>query len=262
MGVLNLTPDSFSDGGRFADIDTAVRSGMEMLAEGADILDLGGESTRPGAQPIAPELELERVIPVVEALRRQTDAPLSVDTSKAEVARQAIAAGANFINDISGLTFDPEMAAVAAESGAGLFLMHTRGRPAEMQRDTFYQDLCGEVMANLRAGLKHARAAGVAQQCLAVDPGIGFGKSVAGNLQLLQRIAEFHQLGYPLLLGTSRKSFIGKVLGLQEPLERLAGTLATVAWAVSQGVQLHRVHDVRPAREAALMAWAIREQQF
>ena len=262
IGVLNLTPDSFSDGGRFASVDAAVRSGMVMLAEGAAILDLGGESTRPGAQPVALELELERVIPVVEALRRQTDAPLSIDTSKAEVARQSIAAGANFINDISGLNFDDEMAAVVAQSGAGLFLMHTRGRPADMQQDTVYQDLCGEVSANLRASLERARVAGVARECLAVDPGIGFGKSVAGNLQLLQRIAEFHQLGYPLLLGTSRKSFIGKVLGLKEPLERLPGTLATVAWAVSQGVQLHRVHDVRPAREAALMAWSIREQQF
>lgn len=261
MGVVNLTPDSFSDGGRFSSAEAALRGGLEMLEEGAGILDLGGESTRPGAQPVPLEVELERVIPVIKALRRQTDAPLSIDTSKAEVARQAIAAGANFINDISGLIFDPEMAAVAAESGAGLFLMHTRGRPVAMQQDTFYQDLCAEVTVSLRSSLARARAAGVAPECLAVDPGIGFGKSVAGNLQLLKRIAEFHQLGCPLLLGTSRKSFIGKLLDLEEPLERLPGTLATVAWAVSQGVQLHRVHDVRQAREAALMAWFIREQQ-
>lgn len=261
MGVVNLTPDSFFDGGRFSSVEAALRGGLQMLEEGAGILDLGGESTRPGAQPVALEVELERVIPVIKALRRQTDAPLSIDTSKAEVARQAIAAGANFINDISGLTFDPEMAAVAAESGAGLFLMHTRGRPVAMQQDTFYQDLCAEVTASLRSSLARARAAGVAPECLAVDPGIGFGKSVAGNLQLLKRIAEFHQLGCPLLLGTSRKSFIGKLLDLEEPMERLPGTLATVAWAVSQGVQLQRVHDVRQAREAALMAWFIREQQ-
>jgi len=262
MGILNVTPDSFSDGGRFVEPEAAVRQGLLLQSEGAALLDIGGESTRPGAIAVSVDEELSRVIPVIEKLRRETDLPLSIDTTKALVAREALAAGANFINDISGLSFDPEMTRVAAETGAGLFLMHTRGRPEVMQLDTGYQRLVPEVIAALGLSAQVALAAGIGLEALAVDPGIGFGKNALGNLELLHHLAEFHQLGCPILLGTSRKSFIGTVLQQADPRQRLAGTLATVALGVQQGVQLFRVHDVRQVREAALVAWAIREQQL
>jgi dihydropteroate synthase len=233
---------------------------MQLLEEGACLLDIGGESSRPGAQPVSTAEELKRILPVIEGLRQKTDLPLSIDTNKATVAREAIAAGANFINDISGLNFDPGMAAVAAETGAGLFLMHTRGRPEVMQQNISYRNLLTEVIDSLRLSLERALIAGVEQSQLAVDPGIGFGKSAEGNLELLHHLEKLHQLNYPVLLGTSRKSFLGTILNLEDPLERLSGTLATVALGVSQGVQIFRVHDVRQAKEAALVAWAIREQ--
>jgi dihydropteroate synthase len=257
MGILNVTPDSFSDGGRYDCLERALARGREMAEEGVDLIDVGGESTRPGAPAVSAEAELERVTPVIEALRRELGLPLSVDTNKAVVARAAVAAGADFINDISGLRFDAQMAAAAAESGAGLFLMHTRGRPGQMQQDTAYHDLVGEVIAYLRQSLAEALAAGVAEDKLAVDPGIGFGKSPEGNLEILRRLREFHSLGRPLLLGTSRKSFIGKVLAQPDPDRRLYGTLSTVALGVERGAKIFRVHDVRPAKEAALMAWAV-----
>ena len=262
MGVLNVTPDSFSDGGQYLSVDTAVQRGLTMQKEGAGLLDIGGESTRPGSVPVSVTEELERVVPVIEGLRRKTDLPLSIDTNKAAVARTALAAGANFINDISGLYFDPEMAMVAAETGAGLFLMHTSGRPEVMQQHTEYRNLLAEVIARLQKSIDLALMAGVDRSRLAVDPGIGFGKSVLGNLDLLQHLNELHQLDCPVLLGTSRKSFLGKILNQADPQERLFGTLATIAVGVSQGVQIFRVHDVRPAREAALVAWAIREQKL
>jgi dihydropteroate synthase len=262
MAILNVTPDSFSDGGEYIEVSAAVERGLEMVEEGAAILDVGGESTRPGAPAVSAEAELERVIPVIEGLRRHTSTPLSIDTSKAPVARAALAAGANFVNDISGLGFDDNMAVVVAAAGAGLFLMHTRGCPQQMQKNTDYRDLLIEVIQYLRASLSKARSAGISPERLAVDPGIGFAKNVAGNLLLLKHLAALHQLGCPILLGTSRKSFIGKILHQDDPRRRLYGTLATIAHGVAQGVQLFRVHDVRPAREAALMAWAIREQTF
>jgi dihydropteroate synthase len=230
-----------------------------LLADGADLIDIGGESSRPGAAPVSQQEELDRVVPVIERLRNETDLPLSVDTTKSAVARAALLAGANYINDISGLRFDAEMAAVAAESGAGLFLMHTRGTPRHMQKQTAYADLLAEVTAYLRQGIDLALAAGVSPRALAVDPGIGFGKSVAGNLTLLRHLERLHELGYPVLLGTSRKSFIGRILDQDDPRRRLAGTLATLALAVDKGVQIFRVHDVRAARETLLVAWAIRE---
>jgi dihydropteroate synthase len=257
MGIINVTPDSFSDGGRYADLAMAVAHGRQLAAEGADLLDVGGESTRPGAAAVSTQEEIDRVVPVIEALVRELALPVSVDTNKSDVARAAVAAGADFINDISGLQFDPGMARTAAESGAGLFLMHTRGRPATMQQQTDYADLRGEVFAGLQRSLELARAAGVAEERLAIDPGIGFGKNLQGNLELMRHLAELHSLGRPLLLGTSRKSFIGTVLGIPRPEDRLNGTLATVAAAVSPGVQLLRVHEVKPAREVALMAHAI-----
>ena len=257
MGILNVTPDSFSDGGRYQSLDAAVRRGLELAAEGADLIDVGGESTRPGAAAISAQEEMDRVAPVIEALRRELALPLSVDTSKAAVARAAMTAGAEFINDISGLRFDPEMAATAATTGAGLFLMHTRGRPEQMQQDTKYADLLGAVIDYLRDALQQAVAAGVSEEKLAVDPGIGFGKSVEGNLELLRRLPELLSLGRPVLLGTSRKGFIGRVVGQAVPEQRFAGTLATVALGVARGAHIFRVHDVRSAREAALMAWAV-----
>jgi len=262
MGILNVTPDSFSDGGRYGSVERALHRGRELAAEGADIIDVGGESTRPGAAAVGPQEEMERVLPVIEALRREVDVPLSVDTNKAVVARQAVAAGAEFINDISGLRFDTDMAATAAETGAGLFLMHTRGRPDRMQGATEYADLLGEVIDYLWQGLKQALAAGVQKGKLAVDPGIGFGKSAEGNLELLRRLPELLSLGCPVLLGTSRKSFIGRIVDQPDPEQRLAGTLATVALGVAGGARIFRVHDVRPARDAARMAWAVCRKDF
>ncbi len=262
MGVLNVTPDSFSDGGDFADPELAVQRGLQLQRDGADLLDIGGESTRPGAPSVSPDEELSRVIPVIERLRRETDLPLSIDTNKAVVAREAMRAGCNFINDISGLTFDADMAKVALDTGAGLFLMHTSGRPEWMQQQTCYQDLCEEVAIALQQSVDQALAVGISADKLAIDPGIGFGKTPEGNLELLNRIGGFHQLGYPILLGTSRKSFIGRILQREDPKQRLAGTLATVALGVQQGVQLFRVHDVQPAKDAALVAWSICKQEL
>lgn len=262
MAVLNVTPDSFSDGGAFVDVSAAIEGGLQMEAEGAAILDVGGESSRPGARSITVGKELERVIPVIEGLRRYSSIPISIDTSKSEVAREACAAGANFVNDISGLTFDDTMTKVVAEAEAGLFLMHIRGRPQSMQQNTDYHDLMTEVIAFLQAGIHKAFTAGISKERVAVDPGIGFAKSVHGNLKLMGGLHLLHQFGCPVLLGTSRKSFIGKILQQDDPLQRLHGTLATVALGVAQGVQLFRVHDVRAAREAALVAWAVREQRL
>lgn len=257
MGILNLTPDSFFDGDRFRRVDDALRQADKMVAEGADLIDVGGESTRPGAAVVSVEEELRRVVPVVERLTREFDLPLSIDTTKARVAREGLAAGAHFINDISGLMFDSRLLPEVVAAGAGLFLMHTPARPDRMQQRIVSGDVCETVIACLRQSLDVARAAGMADENLAVDPGIGFGKDLQGNLQLLKRIGELRCLGVPILLGTSRKSFIGRTLGLDDPEERLYGTLATVALGVNQGVMIHRVHDVRPAREVAMMAWAI-----
>lgn len=257
MGILNVTPDSFSDGGSFLAPCAALEQARHMVAEGADLIDVGGESTRPGSRSVSPEQEMARVLPVIELLRRELPVPLSIDTTKAVVARAALQAGASFINDISGLRFDPEMVSVAAETGAGLFLMHTRGHPDVMQAHTAYDDLLGEVKAYLQKGIDLARAAGIPADHIAIDPGIGFGKSLDGNLEILRRLPELHPLGYPILLGTSRKSFIGTVLQRSDPAQRLYGTLATVALGVAAGVRIFRVHDVGPARDAAMVAFAV-----
>lgn len=262
MGVVNVTPDSFSDGGRYLQAGAAIEQALQLQVEGADIVDIGGESTRPGAPPVAVDQELERVLPVIAGVRRRSEVLISVDTTKAQVAREAVAAGANFVNDISGGSFDPQMFTTVARSGAGLVVMHTRGTPATMQHNTSYGDLVPEVESFLRQAAEAAQAAGVRHDYIAIDPGIGFGKSAAGNLALLHQAGRFHRLGFPLLLGTSRKSFIGAILQQDDPEQRLYGTLATVAAGVGQGVQLFRVHDVRATREAALVAWAIREQRL
>ncbi|MDT8440756.1 MAG: dihydropteroate synthase [Desulfuromonadales bacterium] len=257
MGILNVTPDSFSDGGHFLSPDAACRRAEQMANEGADLIDVGGESTRPGAPPVTLQEELDRVLPVIERLAATVDLPLSIDTSKAAVAAAAVTAGAEFVNDISGLTFDPAMAETVAASGAGLFVMHTPDRPERMQQRIAYGDLVGEVVSALRASLQRAMVCGVPAEKLAVDPGIGFGKDVAGNLELLRRLDALGELGRPVLLGTSRKSFIGKILGRPEPQQRLAGTLATIALGVAAGARIFRVHDVAAARDAVLMAWAV-----
>ncbi len=257
MGILNVTPDSFFDGGRHAGVDRALRRVEAMVAEGADLIDIGGESTRPGSAGVDAKTELERVLPVVEAVRKRFAVPLSIDTTKAVVAAACLDAGAHFVNDISGLNFEPELVRPVVEHGAGLFVMHTPARPEVMQQHTGYRDIVAEVLSSLKSSVDRAVQAGVSRDRIAVDPGIGFGKDLQGNLTLLSRLDELATLGCPVLLGTSRKSFIGRLLGLDDPADRLHGTLATVALGVARGAMLHRVHDVRAARETALVAWAV-----
>ena len=257
MGILNLTPDSFSDGGRNLDHLQAFDRALQMEAEGADIIDIGGESTRPGAPLVTAKEELARIIQVIERLSTVLKCAISVDTWKCAVAEQALAAGAEIINDISGCNFDPEMAGLAGASGAGIVLMHTRGTPDKMQQNTVYGDLMLEITSSLRASIEQARKAGVSDGCIALDPGIGFGKDVAGNLELLRRLSELSCFGLPILTGTSRKAFIGKTLNRPLTDDRLYGTAATVALAVSHGASILRVHDVRAMRDVADMAHAI-----
>lgn len=257
MGILNATPDSFHDGGTFAGMDDLLRRAEEQVRGGADLLDVGGESTRPGAPQVALETELERVVPLVEALTREFDVPVSVDTTKAEVARNCIECGAAFVNDISGFRFDHRMAEVVGRNKAGIFVMHTPARPEDMQNHTAYSDLVGEVVAELGASVALAQAAGVDSDCIALDPGIGFGKGVDGNLTLIKHLEEVAVLGFPVLLGTSRKSFIGRVLGQPETAERLSGSLATIVLGLNNGARIFRVHDVAESRQALDMAWAV-----
>jgi dihydropteroate synthase len=258
MGVLNVTPDSFSDGGKFLDVERAVAHGKAMAEAGADIIDVGGESTRPGSQPVNAEEEFRRVLPVVERLSVECGAStLSVDTTKAAVAERALAAGAQIVNDISALRFDPRMVAVVREHGAGVVLMHMQGTPEAMQENPRYADVLGEVMGFLRARIAFALDRGIRREQIAIDPGIGFGKSVEHNLVLLARLDEFQTLGCAVLVGPSRKSFIGKLLNRQ-PEERIWGTAAAVAWAIAQGVHVVRVHDVAEAVDVVRMVEAIR----
>ncbi len=259
MGVLNVTPDSFSDGGRYHDRESALRRLQELVEEGADIIDVGGESTRPGSLTISEDEELQRVLPVIKAAAKQSDVTLSIDTTKAKVARAALDAGAEIINDISGLRFDPEIAPLAARTGAGLVLMHIRGRPRTMQQDIHYDDLMGEIVSELGASASQALAAGCDRAQLVVDPGIGFGKTAEQNLVLINELGRISTLGYPVLVGPSRKSFIGHMLGLDID-ERLEPTIAACVVALLRGARIFRVHDVRPARRALDMAEAIIRQ--
>jgi dihydropteroate synthase len=256
MGVVNVTPDSFSDGGRFLDPDAAVAHGLALAADGADLLDVGGESSAPGATYIDARTELDRVLPVVERLAAATDVPISIDTRKAEVARAALAAGAVVVNDVSAGRDDPELMVAAAEAGAGLVLMHMRGTPATMQDDPRYDDVVAEVAAFLAERCAAARAAGVAEDALVVDPGIGFGKRDPHNYALLDDLGRFTEWGHPVLVGVSRKGFIGRAVGLP-PAERLEGTIAAVVWAVERGARIARVHDVAPVRRAVRMTEAL-----
>jgi dihydropteroate synthase len=256
MGIVNVTPDSFSDGGAFFDARAAVEHGLRLAAEGADILDVGGESTRPGAAPVPAEEELRRVVPVVRELAGRAGVPVSVDTTKASVAQAALEAGAALVNDVSALRFDPELGAAIARAGAGLVLMHMRGEPRTMQDAPHYDNLLAEVAAELREGLARAAAAGVDPGKTLVDPGIGFGKTLEHNLELLDRLEELAALGRPVLVGPSRKSFIGRVLDLP-PAERLEGTIAACVLAADRGAHLVRVHDVGPVRRALRVADAV-----
>jgi dihydropteroate synthase len=244
MGVLNVTPDSFSDGGRFLRAREAVSRALEMVEEGADLIDIGGESTRPGAAGVSLRTELRRVLPVVETLARRTAVPISVDTSKAEVARRALEAGASIVNDVTALRGDPEMAQVAARAKARVVLMHMRGSPRTMQRAPRYGDVVEDVARFLGQRIQAAQAGGIARGRLLIDPGLGFGKTSAHNLQLLCGLRRLARLGCPILVGPSRKSFIGRTLGVPVR-ERLPGTLACAAVAWLNGAAMVRVHDVK-----------------
>ncbi|HPQ80962.1 MAG TPA: dihydropteroate synthase [bacterium] len=261
MGVVNVTPDSFSDGGLFADTSSAIAHALKLAEWGADIVDIGGESTRPGAAPVSEDEELRRVIPVIEGVRKNSNVPISIDTTKSLVAQRAIKAGAVMINDISAGRFDPEILEVAAESRVPICLMHMQGNPKDMQRDPHYDDLLGEIAEFLNDSIVRAKRAGVAKDMLIVDPGIGFGKTPQDNVKILKNLNSFsfpteqgrdpenngRKETIPILVGTSRKSFLGKLLGF-EVNNRLEGTLATIAIAIDRGASILRVHDVEQAR--------------
>jgi dihydropteroate synthase len=257
MGVLNVTPDSFSDGGEHFSLDAAVARAFAIQHAGAGILDIGGESTRPGSNGVSAAVELERILPVIAALRGKIKIPISVDTSKAEVAEAALRAGAEILNDVTGLRNDPQLAVVAKRSQAPLILMHMRGEPATMQTGPFARDVIAEVKTGLRRSVALARRAGLARSQIILDPGIGFGKSAEQNCELIARLDEIAKLGFPLMLGTSRKGFIGKLLGGAPSFERMWGTAATVAASILQGAHIVRVHDVAEMVQVARVADAI-----
>ncbi|MBS1871274.1 MAG: dihydropteroate synthase [Actinobacteria bacterium] len=250
MGVLNVTPDSFSDGGLFLDADAAVAHGLELESEGAEILDVGGESTRPGAEPVACAEQIRRVVPAIERLvARGVRAQISIDTTRLAVAEAAVDAGASYVNDVTAFRQEPELAGLVADRGLDCCLMHMRGEPRSMQRDPVYDDVVSDVKAFLEERLSAAVAAGVAEQRIMLDPGIGFGKTVDHNLELLRRLDELVALGRPVVVGTSRKSFLGRITG-RETDDRLAGTIATNVLAFERGASVFRVHDVRPVADA------------
>ena len=257
MGILNVTPDSFSDVGRFPQPDAAVEHALNMVHHGAAIIDVGGESTRPGSQPIPPEDQIKRTIPVIEKILRQTDVPVSIDTTHSAVAEAALDAGAVIINDVSALRDDPKMASLAASHQAAVVLMHRQGNPETMQKNPTYANVVKEVIAFLAQRVEFARAAGINPNSLIIDPGIGFGKTLDHNLMLIRQISQFHHLKLPLMLGLSRKSFIGKILDLDKPADRLIGTAAAHAWCIAVNVQILRVHDVAQTIQVAKIIQAI-----
>ena len=257
MGVLNITPDSFSDGGDYNDLEAAFQRAAALVEAGADILDVGGQSTRPGAKQISPEAELERVIPIIKRIRKHLNVPISVDTTRAEIAQQAVQAGADLVNDISGGTFDAAMLTTVAALEVPIILMHIRGTPETMQQLTDYEDLVGDIIAVLRERIAAAEKAGIARSRLLIDPGIGFGKTAEQNLELLRQLDQFQILGVPILVGTSRKSFIGKILKQDDPKQRVWGTASTCCAAIAQGADLLRVHDLPEMWEVSRVADAI-----
>jgi dihydropteroate synthase len=256
MGILNVTPDSFSDGGRYFEPKAAIEHGIALARSGAAIVDVGGESTRPGADPVAEQEELRRVVPVIDGLTSAgLDTQISIDTSKLAVARAALDAGASYVNDVTAFRADPELAALVAERDVDCCLMHMLGEPRTMQRSPHYDDVVGEVRSFLEQRIEFALVAGVRRERIMLDPGIGFGKTVEHNLELLRRLHEFATLGFPIVIGTSRKSFLGAITGRSEP-ERLAATIASCVMAFERGARVFRVHDVGAVRDALAVAAA------
>ncbi len=248
MGVLNVTPDSFSDGGRYFSREQAIKQALELVADGADIIDIGGESTRPYAEKVTLTQEIERVIPLIEELSRIINVPISIDTYKAKVAEAAVKAGASIINDISALRFDPEMVSVVKASGIPLIIMHMKGTPGNMQDNPVYNDLMGEIISFFHDAIEGAVKNGIPKDMIILDPGIGFGKSFDHNLMIIRNLKKLEDIGLPVLLGSSRKAFIGKILG-KTPEERDTGTMATVAAGILNGAHIVRVHNVKMAKE-------------
>lgn len=257
MGILNVTPDSFSDGGQHNGVSSALEHARQMIAEGAAIIDIGGESTRPGATVIPPEEEIARTIPVIRALRAEWDGLISIDTMKASVAHAALSAGADIVNDVSGLTADPDLLSVCRDSGCGIVVMHMKGTPRNMQRAPHYQDVVSEVLGFFKERLQTLTDAGIATESICFDPGIGFGKTVEHNLELIRHLDRLILDDLPILLGVSRKSFIGKILNTENPSERDWPTVALTSHGREKGAMLHRVHAVRPNVEALRMTEAI-----
>jgi len=259
MGILNVTPDSFSDGGLYLDKNKAVKRGLELTEEGVDIIDIGGESTRPGSNSICTEEELKRIIPVISDLRERTDVLISVDTTKSEVARAALDHGADIINDISALRFDPQMPPLAAQRDIPVILMHMKGTPKTMQVDPSYKDLLGEVKSFFKERLEAAKTVGIKREKIIIDPGIGFGKRFRDNLFLIKNLRTLEEFERPILVGISRKSFIGKILNLPVQ-ERIEGTIASAVLSIINGAHILRVHEVAPIKRAILVAEAIMEE--
>lgn len=257
MGVLNVTPDSFSDGGEFIEKDTALDHALSMVEEGADIIDIGGESTRPGAEPVPLEVELERVVPVIKALRKASDVTISIDTCKSRVAEEALDAGADIINDITAFRLDPRMKEVASQRECPTVLMHIKGTPRDMQKNPVYDDVISEIYRYLSESIKLAVDAGLPEEQIIVDPGIGFGKTLGHNIEIIRNLRQFRSLGRPILIGVSRKSFIGAILGGKEPKERVWGTASAVAVSILNGASIVRVHDVAEMRDVVAVADAL-----
>ena len=257
MGILNVTPDSFSDGGMYYDATQAIEFALQMAEEGADIIDVGGESTRPGAKTVELQKECDRVLPVIEGIRTKSDILISIDTYKSEVARQSIATGAGMVNDISGMTFDPNMVDIIKESGLPVVIMHIKGTPKNMQKNPYYEDLMQELTEYFEERKKFARAKGILDQQIILDPGIGFGKRLQDNFQLLRELKKIVDMGFPVLIGPSRKSFIGLTLDLPVD-QRLEGTAAAVTTGILKGARIVRVHDVKEMKRVALITDSIR----
>ena len=263
MGILNITPDSFSDGGLYSGLNAAMQQVELMLSEGVDIIDIGGESTRPGADPVAVEEQIQRVVPVIEAIRQQlnSDVLISIDTTLSEVAKAALDAGADIINDVSGGREDAAILTLAAQTGAPIILMHSQGVSKTMQDDPHYKDVVQEVLDALKESINAALKAGIKKEAIAIDPGIGFGKRKQDNIDLLAHLDALVATGFPVLLGTSRKRFMGTICDVAEPSELVTATAVTTALGVMSGVQMFRVHDVKENRQAADVAWAIKQSR-
>jgi dihydropteroate synthase len=262
MGILNITPDSFADGGLYFDESAAIERAYQIVEEGADIIDIGGESTRPGSEPISIDEELRRTIPVIEAISKHIKIPISIDTYKSEVAKRALDAGASMVNDVSGLRFDPKMPKVVSEYKVPVVIMHIKGKPRNMQENPVYEALIPEIMDYLRIGIATARGAGISEDKIIIDPGIGFGKTSDHNLEIINNLREFTLLEKPILIGPSRKVFIGKILGDAPVTERLEGTAAAVAISIMNDANIIRVHDIKEMIRVVKVADAVKRKKI